>query len=325
MRLCIGAALPLGLLVLGAACSESAPRSVVVHAAPDRGFHYPYILSFPAGELAETPGFLLVEPNNTGSVSDDIAVHLKAARALSQEAIGGYVSRALKIPLLVPVFPRPEEQWSLYTHLLDRDVMTLQEGPMARLDLQLLAMVDDAIARLEKKGYSAGHQVLVTGFSASGTFANRFTVLHPERVRAVASGGVNGLLMLPIERLAESELPYPLGVADYASIAGRPFNLPVWRQVPQFIYMGAKDENDAVLFDDGYSKAEREIIFGVLGERMQPDRWMKCQGVYRTAGARVTFRTFPDVGHRTDRRINGEIVEFFRAAMDGPESSRGGT
>ena len=135
----------------------------------------------------------------------------------------------------------------------------------------------------------------------------------------MASGGVNGLLMLPVERLAGAELPYPLGIADYAGLTGRPFDLPAWRRVPQFLYMGAEDENDAVLFDDGYSKAEREVVFAVLGERMQPDRWTKCQDIYREAGARATFRTYPDIGHGTNTRINDEIVEFFRAASRRPD------
>jgi len=303
----------LGALVAG--CSEPVADSIVVPADPDRGFHYPYILSFPEGEPTTAPGFLLVEPNNTGRVSDDPAVHLEAARELARNAIGGHVARALKIPLLVPVFPRPESQWRVYTHLLDRDVMTLRDDPMARPDLQLLAMVDDAVTRLLERGYVADRRILLTGFSASGAFANRFTLLHPHRVRAVASGGVNGLLMLPVPQLAGETLDFPLGIADYAELTGRPFDLAAWREVPQFAYMGAEDENDAVLYDDGYSEAEREIVFAAFGERMQPDRWKSCREVYDESGARARFRTYKGVGHGTNSAVNDEIVRFFASVL----------
>jgi len=45
------------------------------------------------------------------------------------------------------------------------------------------------------------------------------------------------------------------------------------KRVPQFAYMGADDDNDAVAYDDAYSAEERRAVFALLGARMQPDRW----------------------------------------------------
>ena len=154
-------------------------------------------------------GFLLVEPNNTGKLADDLAVHLAAARDLADKAIGGFVARELALPLLVPVFPRPEKEWELYTHQLDRDTLLVAAGPLQRLDLQLLAMIDDARARLASRGMNLPAKVLLTGFSASGSFVNRFTALHPERVQAAAAGGLNGNLILPLATLGGRELALP--------------------------------------------------------------------------------------------------------------------
>jgi hypothetical protein len=309
--------LVIGLAAVATGCSGPGETLTVVDADPARGFHYPYILCIPGKTDAATSGFLLVEPNNTGRTSDDLEVHLEAARSLVKTAIGGFVARELGLPLLVPVFPRPAAQDSIYTHLLDRDVMLIDEGPLRRLDLQLLAMVADARERLAAAGRPVAAELLLTGFSASGAFTNRFTLLHPERVRAVASGGVNGLLMLPVASLAGLELPYPLGLSDYEDIAGHAFDEAAWCRVRQLIYMGAEDENDAVHYDDGYSDAERAIVFAAIGERMQPDRWERCQEVYRASCATVTFRTYPGIGHGTNTRINNEIAEFFRAATAG--------
>ncbi len=290
--------------------------TLVVAADPARGFQFPYLLRMPA---AMPPGinYLLVEPNNTGAVADDLGVHFGAAWKTSEHAIGAFVAERLELPLLVPVFPRPAERWQVYTHALDRDTMLLSTGPGHRLDLQLLAMVDDARERLAAAGMATREKMLLTGFSASGTFANRFTMLHPTRVQAVASGGINGILMLPLAEAGGRALEYPLGIADFAAIAGEPFRADDWKAVPQFIYMGADDDNDAVAFDDGYSEFERDVVHAAIGKIMQPDRWAFCQARYAEAGARVTFKTYPGVGHGTDGEINTEIAEFFRQAMAG--------
>ncbi len=89
--------------------------------------------------------------------------------------------------------------------------------------------------------------------------------------------------------------------------------------MPQFIYMGADDQNDAVLFDDGYAPEERSIVFAVLGERMQPDRWERCQALYHGAGATVTFRTYAGIGHGTNDQIAAELIAFFRGVMNAVE------
>ena len=287
----------------------------LVEASPQKGFNFPYILRIPEPERSALPTFLLVEPNNTGTGSEDFAVHLEAAKDLSESAIGGRLSMALNVPFLVPVFPRPRTDWHIYTHALDRDTLTIGEGPLRRLDLQLLAMIADARTRLSDVGLVANGKVLLSGFSASGTFANRFAMLHPTEVQAIASGGVNGLLMLPTESIDSVRLPYPLGLADFEELSGTPFEGEAWRRVPQFIYMGADDQNDAVQFEDGYTSEERSIVFRVIGEQMQPDRWERCQELYQRAGATVTFRTYAGIGHGTNNEIAAELIEFFRNAM----------
>jgi hypothetical protein len=289
-------------------------ETVLIDADPAKGFHYPYLLRMPATPLkGETR--LLVEPNNTGLVSDDPDVHLDAARKLSQNALGAATSRRLNLPLLVPVFPRPKTGWEIYTHQLDRDSMLIESGPMRRLDLQLIAMIEDAQRRLRATGVRIPDGVLMTGFSASGTFTNRFTLLHPHRVRAAATGGLNGLLMVPAAAIGSVSLPYPIGTADVRTLTGRRVDVRAWRRVPQFIYMGELDDNDALHFDDGYNDDERGIVYTTLGERMQPDRWSRVQQIYREAGANVTFRTYEKIGHATDKRIADEVIDFFRTHL----------
>ncbi|MGC9344997.1 MAG: hypothetical protein ACP5E3_19995, partial [Bacteroidales bacterium] len=188
-------------------------------------FQFPYYLFIPEETPRDSLLNLIIEPNNTGFVSDEFENHReKAERTASIDYyVGNYLAVNLDLPLLVPVFPRPESDWKIYTHSLDRDAMLQKDNSLERLDLQLMAMANDAKHRLNEMGYLLKVKYILTGFSASGTFVNRFSLLHPEKVEAVAAGGLNGLLMLPIDSMRNTALEYPVGIADFEKLTAKPF------------------------------------------------------------------------------------------------------
>lgn len=75
-------------------------------------------------------------------------------------------------------------------------------------------------------------------------------------------------------------------------------------------------KNDAVLFDDGYSKSERKIIFNVLGKELIPERFSKCESVYVQNKVNSTFKVYPGIGHETDRKVLNEVLAFFTKIID---------
>jgi hypothetical protein len=221
----------------------------------------------------------------------------------------------LKYPLLVPVFPRPKSDWKIYTHALDRDAILQKNNLLERLDIQLIKMIDNARDTLLKLGYRTQKRVLLTGFSASGTFANRFSLIHPDRVFAVAAGGLNGLLMLPVKEINNRKLNYPLGTNDFKSLFNECFDSLSFKKIPQFLFMGKLDENDAILFDDGFDPDERETVFKSLGIKMQPERWNTCMKIYKANNTNVTLITYDSIGHEHPLKIKEDILSFFIANL----------
>ena len=177
-------------------------------------------------------------------------------------------------------------------------------------------MIADARPRLEAMKRPVRSKVLLNGFSASGLFANRFTLLHPHAVAAAAFGGINGFITLSVAELKSRPLNFPVGVADLEKITGHPFDRPAYQVIPQFGYMGAEETNDALIYPDAYSEEERALIFDLLGRTMMPDRWEAVQAVYETQKLPVQFKTYPGIGHGTDGRINKEVTEFFRGVIE---------
>ncbi|WP_248515003.1 hypothetical protein [Salinarchaeum laminariae] len=296
--------------------SSSEPE--LITASPEDGFNYPYYLYTP-GESRSGSTPLLVEPNNTGTSTNDFEEHRKSAQGIAQNGFSRDLSDDLSIPFLVPVFPRPSGDpvdYTHYVHALDAQTMAIEDGPLERVDQQLLAMVDDARDRLATAGFQVTDQLMLNGFSASGTFVNRFAALHPNRVTSVTAGGINGTAILPAETAKGHELNYHIGIANVEQMTGEPFDLEAWQGVDQLAYMGGEDENDTIPYSDAWSDSLREVALDVYGENMQEDRMMYCADQYEEAGATGRVNVYPGVGHQTTSGIREDMRVFHRKHLN---------
>ncbi|MFP8890739.1 CARDB domain-containing protein [Natrialbaceae archaeon A-CW2] len=296
----------------GTESTDSAGMDVtLIPADGDFGFNYPYYLYAPAVEDAfDRP--ILVEPNNTGRSTNNFDAHRESAERLIEHGTPRQIGDELRVPVLVPVFPRPSSSpvdWRHYVHALDAETMQIDSGDLERVDEQLLGMVEHARERLSEQSYPVGEDMIMNGFSASGTFVNRFTALHPDRVRSVTAGGINGTATLPLEEAEGRTVEYPIGIADLESLTGEAFDRDQWQAVDQLVYMGGDDENDTIPYDDAWSPTQREVALEVYGEHMQNDRMPYCKSVYEEAGATGRVEVYPNIGHRP---VTEELIAFHR-------------
>lgn len=288
---------------------------LVVKKNQKKGFYNDYLLFIPKGTPLNTKIFMLVEPNNTGKISDSMDIHKKYAIELAAvSSVGNNISTELKIPLLVPIFPRPASKPLTYTHALDRDVMLEKTTELKRLDLQLLEMIKDAQIILASINIQVNPKVFMNGFSASATFTNRFSFIHPETIKALAIGGFNGELMLPQNDINGIKLNYPIGTSDFQKLFNHNFDTLAYKAIPQFIYMGKLDQNDAVQFDDAYNERERKIINDNIGRSVQ-ERYLECQKIYKKSYFTTIFKVYENVGHWTTSDVNLEVIKFFHQQM----------
>lgn len=290
---------------------------IKIEAQPSKGFAYPYYLLVPP-ELRESKSknstyTILVLPNNTGKLDDDFAVHENDVKKRMLTAKD--VAAALKTAVLMPVFPRPKTDWKIYTHALDRDAMTTDKKEYARFDLQLVAMIDDARSRLKKENLKFEKRVLINGFSASGMFANRFTFLHPTRVKAAAFGSPGGWAIAPTDKYQDKDLRYPIGTGDFKEISGKNVDWKNVRKVPMFIFIGDRDENDSVVFGDSYEAEDKDLIFGLFG-KTPLERWEISQRLYRESKLNATFRLYPNIAHTVSPEMRSDVREFFKKYLN---------
>jgi hypothetical protein len=80
-------------------------------------------------------------------------------------------------------------------------------------------------------------------------------------------------------------------------------------------FIWVPDDNDAVQFDDAYSKKERRIINKNKGSTVQ-ERYIACQQLYKLNRINATFKNVEEVGHWTTSPMNLAVIKFFRGQMD---------
>ncbi|MEZ5428645.1 MAG: hypothetical protein R2747_20530 [Pyrinomonadaceae bacterium] len=303
------------LLFLAALCpaqTATEKSSPTERVDPGKGFDYPYYLYVPPAlrepESAGKTFSVLVIPNNTGTgISDDLNDHEQDVKRKMVQA--AFVFNQLNAAVLVPVFPRPKTDWKIYTHALDRDSLTTGKKEYKRFDLQLKAMIDDARSRLQDDKIKTDEKVLMYGFSASGMFVNRFTFLHPERVRAAAIGSPGGWPIAPVATFEKKNLRYPVGVADLKEVAGEELNLKELRKVPLFVFMGDKDDNDSLTYRDGYEEEDEKLVFELFG-KTPVERWEMSRKLYQDQKLNATFKLYEGVAHTMSKEMREDILKF---------------
>jgi predicted esterase len=286
-----------------------------VDASPSDGFNYAYYLYIPKAmrdvESSGKVASLIVIPNNTGKLDDDIAFHDDDVKKRMGQ-VGPYLtSVGLAAPVLMPVFPRPASEHRHYTHSLDRDTMTADKKEYHRLDLQLIAMIADARSRLRSEGVPTQEKVVMQGYSASGMFVNRFVFMHPELVKAAIVGAPGGWAIAPVSRFNKKELTYPAGVADIKALSGKKFDLKRVREVRLLMVLGAEDTNDAVPMGDAYDKRETDLVISLFG-KTPVDRWSHTVKLYREVGLNAEFKLYPATGHQMSTEMRDDMVEFLK-------------
>ena len=291
-------------------CQLDPARASMHSAKQSAGFYWPYLLYMPQKGRAL---FLLAAPNNTGFETTDPEL-LAADGACTAERTAALADH-LGTPVLVPLFPRPPvpgQEESLYLHALTRASLLTKIPEYARVDLQFIAMLDDAASTLANQGMKVSRRILITGFSASGSFASRFAMLHPDRVLAVAAGSPGGWPIVPVTKDGGSALPYPVGIDDLKPLTGTTPALSSLRRVAWFFFLGDRDTHDSVPYRDSFSKADESLISQRFGSS-PVTRWKEAERLYRVKGLDARFKLYPGVGHEVSREMQDDIYAFFVA------------
>ena len=202
-------------------------------------FYFPYILCVPKDLKENTT--LYVETNNE---EDPKKLYISAKRTIENclNLMNGSVHKS---PIFVPILPtngidsKPYFQ-QLSVECFDENLKVEQQ----RIDLQLVHAIEDAKHKIfELTGVRLDQKIFMHGYSASGVFAQRFALSHPEMIGGVCIGGAIGSIPMPIDEFNGINLDYPIGIHNYEEIFGRAFDFDSYKRI-KFRYYVAEKEAD---------------------------------------------------------------------------------
>lgn len=181
-------------------------------------------------------------------------------------------------------------------------IFTISSSVFYRIDLKLTAMIDELSDQLNKSGYNIQNKVFLMGFSCGGHIANRYSLLHPERVMAFSAGGLGGQLTLPEKYYNGYKVNWVWGLYDYESLTGEPFKKDLYLELPHYIYMGDQD-----LYDSHLTGTKWKSIFG--GDIVTAVR-NQCL-FEKEHGYNVTYKEYQGVGHEYNQEMIQDTFDFF--------------
>jgi hypothetical protein len=276
------------------ACAEVNKGSVQLHPA-DETIIYNWFSYVPNSILKSELSLILVSVY--GGLFD-YAENTEAVRSYTENITN--FAESYKLILLTPSIPRTNTPTDIYSIAFDRQCFSNTVDPMYfRPDLKLNQMISSLTDELKKDGYLVNEKVFVEGFSAGGMFAQRYALIHPTRVQALAAGQCGGSLTMPISQYNENRLNWAIGLSDFPELAGVGFNNFVYRQIPQYIYIGEKDTNNShfIANPDGFATQEEiDLINGIFGNT-DPVRVESMANFMVNIGCNVTFKLYENTGH----------------------------
>lgn len=324
---------------------------VKVPAMPEKGFNWPYYLRIPSNEYKEankgSKKYLLIDTPNGGTTNLKSSEKHTLDTLFYRHQYSVEVAEVLHIPMLMPAYPvanvyfeQNQERYMTDEHAFEREISRLHisladsllnekltKGYEAKglnvndyikLDEQLIAMFNHAVEYLNKYGHNMEtEKMFLCGYSATGTFNDRFTILHPEKVKAVASGATLDNMVIPLKSYKNENLIFPIGISDYKEIAGKEFNMEKHNEVAKLYYMGKDDDNNLVEYGyyDCYSDFERNMIIKLWGYDVLP-RAQALTKLYGESGGKGMFVLDKDIKHSVSDIMRDYMVDFFKANRD---------
>jgi pimeloyl-ACP methyl ester carboxylesterase len=148
---------------------------------------------------------------------------------------------------------------------------------------------------------------LLYGFSRGGQVAQRFALVYPDRVGAVATVS-SGTYTLPLRAFGQeasgTELPFPFGMADCAELFGRSFDAERLKQIPFWIGIGSRDSDPV--------DVPQQWTPYIGDDRLE--RAGRFAQALRGVGIPAEVAEFADTGHNETNEVRAAAIAFLSSA-----------
>lgn len=209
-----------------------------------------YILGIP--NLMKDNAEMFVETYNAGGAEKENYSE-NVADAMSER--GNPIEKSYRdfitdFPVVVPIIPCLKGE-------PDFQQMSVETVEKHKIHEKVKECISDAKTQIEEiTGKKVQDKIFLSGYSASGLFAQRFAFIYPELINRALIGGAAGTIPIPTKKLK-----FPLGIQDYKELFGKDFNSEAYKQIQFGYYVAEKEAQEPGSFDiNGYRiKGNKQI------------------------------------------------------------------
>ena len=193
-----------------------------------------------------------------------------------------------------------------------------------RPDEKVNQMIDKLSEDLLAEGFSIDSEILIWGFSHQAMFANRYILLHPDRVKAASIGSPGGYFTMPEEYYGTTALSWAIGIQNFTELTGKTFNKTAYKKVPQFVYIGNTDDNTHFMDDYGIDNDFwTDDLFYFINStfgKFPPDRIQnQCTYLQNLGYNNISFSMYDGVGHEVTDEMLDDSRNFLLNYKSKPE------
>lgn len=215
---------------------------------------------------------------------------------------------------IMPILPRSSSR-SFPDCKLDSQSMTaevmLNESSLGqnfykRPDLEIINIINHVKDHVLSKGVTVEAKIIIGGISAGGSFANRFSILHPWLID-IEIPVIAGDYMYPEKSINGLKLNYPYGIDNLGNIANNEFSYNQFSKIKHVIYTGKNDIDpkfDALSYELNGDERKIENYRKVVGKNAV-ERSLLYSDYLKQHGITVHLDLGADKGHELD----GDVLD----------------
>lgn len=197
-----------------------------------------YIIGIP--EKMKNNAEMFVEMYNSGGIqTNTYSENVQHAMTDNGNPIEkNYVDFMMDFPFVIPIVPDLKE-------MPDFQQMSVESVKDFQIHEKVKECIDDAKLQIEQiTGKKVQDKIFLSGYSASGVFAQRFALVYPEIINRALIGGAAGTIPVPTKKLK-----YPIGIQDYKTLFGKEFDSEAYKKIQFAYYVGEREGAKAGNYD----------------------------------------------------------------------------
>ena len=280
------------------------PGEVVEHVPTSTNPYYFYTY-FPQSALEKRDITLLVWGHGSGDKDWEGSMDSYKEGASKTLKNLKYYFEKYKLPGLIVAVPN---SFGVESHKLTQQTFTTTNELFRRPDLKVVdAIWNQYIPFLRSLGFNVDENIYMMGFSGPGIFSYRFSIIHPEHIRAVWMGG-GTVFPLVVNSCEGTTIDWPVGINNFKQLTGEDFDFEAFKKIYFYVERGELDTNSVNTL--GYLTQDQLDFINKYFGKTENEIDKNATNCLKTLGINISYHEYPGLIHEVSSQMWEDAFAF---------------